>query len=234
MNEINKKDTLFVIGSGASLSKIDMTKLSDFDTIGMNRQYIAFTDWGFQPTYFLVIDPQLVATIHKDIEKLVGGGIKKFFIMNGGDITKRLKSQYGDKIVTLSETLADEKLRKGGELENRPMSFVGNAGACAVEIGLQLGYKRVVLLGIDAHYIKDKKLNYFNPDYVDVGTFVEGVNYGPPNADSGTKYWKMFSQQQKSIPNFDIISSSPNSAVNEFLEYVEFDDLIESYKNKPL
>lgn len=239
-DNMDKKDTVFIIGSGPSLNKLDVSKLADYDTISLNRQYIAYSDWGFIPTYYLIIDPQLIKTIYGDVERLIRDekDIKKFFIMkhgyNGMDSwIERMKSQNKDRVFGMTIG-ADEKLSIIRPFsDDRRMSFVGNAGACAVEVAMLLGYKRVVLLGIDAHYVDrnesikaNKDLSHFHPNYFDVNTFKEGRNQGPHNQDSGTKYWKMFSEQQKNIPNFEVISSSPSSPINEFLEYVEFEDLI--------
>lgn len=238
MEKLKKEDVLFVIGSGVSLNKVDVTKLKGYHTISLNRQYIAYDEWGFTPTYYMVIDPLLTITLRKDIEKLISdkNGIKKFYFMgdNQGWFNK-VKSQEGDRVVLLSPggKRGNEKLFKGGGIENRTMNFAGNAGACAVELALQLGYKRVILLGIDAHYIKredsiksKKDLSHFHPKYFDVGGFVEGKDVGINIPESGILYWEVFSRQQKSIPNFEILSSSPDSKINQFLEYVEFEELL--------
>lgn len=243
---MDRKDTLFIIGSGLSLNEIDITKLKDCNTMSMNRQYIAYPDWSFIPTYYLIIDPLLIPTIYKDIEGLVNEekDIKKFFIMKNDSVSEwmgKLKQEHGDRIVQL-DIGGDEKLvPPHGTLENRKMGFVGNAGACAVEVALYLGYKKIVLLGIDAHYVdreesikSGKDLSHFHPNYFDVKTFVQGVNQGPHrnDGDSGVKYWRLFSEQQKNIPNFEIVSSSPNSPINNFLEYVDFEEFFKTEENE--
>ena len=235
------KDTLFVIGSGSSLNKIDMSKLANQDTISMNRQYIAYDEWGFKPTYYVIIDRQLVLTIHKDVEKLIKEekDIKKFFIMSDNIVTttnwiEKMRSEEKGRVFKLHGKVTGPYRRHlhrtVTNLDNRGMSFDSNAGACAVEIGLCLGYKRVVLLGIDAKYVDrkesvkaNKDLSHFHPNYFDVKDFKEGVNQGPHNENSGVLLWKLFSEQQKKIGGFEIISSTPSSPINQYLTYVEFD-----------
>jgi len=243
-DKIANKDTVFIIGSGKSLNKIDMSKLAGQNTISMNRQYIAYDDWGFTPTYYLIIDSKLIKTIHKDIESIIKErDIKKLFIMKhlgnpykmSGWVDK-MRSENGEKIVRISDCGSGSLLKTtkdtSHELDGKRVSFCGNAGACAVDVARSLGYKRVVLLGVDAKYVSrsasvasNEDLSHFRPDYFDIKTFKEGVNQGKDTYHAGTHYWKLFSEQQKSIPDFEIISSSPDSPINEFLEYVEFDEL---------
>ena len=44
INEISMEDTIFLIGSGPSLNKIDMSLLKDVNTMSLNRQYIAYEE----------------------------------------------------------------------------------------------------------------------------------------------------------------------------------------------
>ena len=238
--KIIDKDTVFIIGSGNSLNKIDMSKLANCNTISMNRQYIAYSDWGFIPTYYLMIDAHLINTFHKDIEKLIKNEkeIKKFFIMRHGHNSMsgwidKMRAEENEKIVRLNVGGSEKFTKSSSDIDNKAMGFDGNAGACSVEIARLLGYKKVILLGVDAKYInkeesiKEKKdLNHFRPDYFDVN-FKEGETQGPYGVNAGTKYWKIFSELQKDMDDFEIISSSPGSPINEFLEYVEFDNLFE-------
>ena len=75
-------------------------------------------------------------------------------------------------------------------------------------------------------------MSHFHPNYFDVNTFKQGVNQGPDGVDAGVKFWKMFSEQQKIISDFDIISSTPDSPINEFLEYIEFEELLKKVKDE--
>jgi|TARA_R110000851_G_scaffold285798_1_gene439583 hypothetical protein len=236
------KDTVFIIGSGTSLNKVDISKLKDCNTISMNRQYIAYPEWGFTPTYYVIIDSKLIRTIHKDVEKLIKEeDIKKFFIMKHPDNSMtgwvdKMRLEESDRIVPVFASRRQEILSKSiRSLANKPINFCGNAGACSVEIARHLGYKKVILLGIDAKYadrndsIKaEKDLSHFHPNYFDVNTFKEGLNQGIHGENAGVRYWKKFSEQQVSIPDFEVISSSPDSPINEFLKYVEFEDLFVS------
>ena len=58
-------ETMFVIGSGPSLNAIDIKKLEGLHTISLNRQYIAYEDWGFWPKYYACIDIRLIHTIYE-------------------------------------------------------------------------------------------------------------------------------------------------------------------------
>lgn len=244
--KIANKDTVFIIGSGPSLNEIDISKLAGHNTISLNRQYIAYSDWGFIPAYYMIIDKRLISTIHKDIEKLIKEekGIKEFLIMNhpNSDYDKwlnKVKKEEGTRISRIKGgggtkfTNLTYSSRLGNFPEGKTFGFCGNAGACAVDVARFLGYKKVVLLGVDANYVSrsesvkaKKDLSHFHPKYFDVDTFKEGVNQGSDSHKSKTYYWEIIAKEHKKIKDFEIISSSPNSPINNFFKYIDFKDLV--------
>ena len=75
----NKK--IYVIGNGPSLNKVDVTKLKGENTISFNRAYIAYKDWGFDPTYYMCVDPIVLVNIKDDIQNLIdNSNIMRFFL----------------------------------------------------------------------------------------------------------------------------------------------------------
>lgn len=69
----------FVVGNGPSLNAIDMTRLKDELTLGANRGYLGFPDWGFAFTYWGVYDPLQIEAYHGEYEAQVPPDIVKFF-----------------------------------------------------------------------------------------------------------------------------------------------------------
>lgn len=63
---MKKKRTAWIIGTGPSLRNIDISKLKEQHTITFNRAYVAFEDWGFDPTYYLAIDSNDMRAMYKD------------------------------------------------------------------------------------------------------------------------------------------------------------------------
>ncbi len=54
--DMHKGERAFVVGNGPSLNKIDMTLLKDELTFGSNRIHLGFKKWGFDFTYWSIID----------------------------------------------------------------------------------------------------------------------------------------------------------------------------------
>jgi len=108
----DKRKTAFVIGTGPSLRNIDVSLLKDHTTITFNRAYIAFEEWGFDPTYYLAIDGNDIRSIYKDINNLIlNSDIKNFFfadITNNEQYTHKDSYQDGD-IVSSNQMFVDSK-----------------------------------------------------------------------------------------------------------------------------
>jgi len=97
---MSTKDTAFVIGTGPSLKDIDVSLLKDHTTITFNRAYVAFEDWGFDPTYYLAIDGNDMRSMYKDINNLiVNSKIQQFFFakINDNEIHPEDSFQDGDR-----------------------------------------------------------------------------------------------------------------------------------------
>ena len=92
-----KNKTAFIIGTGPSLKDVDVSLLKDYTTITFNRAYIAFEEWGFEPTYYLAIDGNDIRSIYKDINNLIlNSNIERFFLYKVNDI-KQKEPNLNDK-----------------------------------------------------------------------------------------------------------------------------------------
>lgn len=104
--------TAFVIGTGPSLRDIDVSLLKNYATITFNRAYIAFEEWGFDPTYYLAIDSNDIRSIYKDINNLIlNSNIEKFFFidtLNNEYYTHKDSYQDGD-IVSSDEMIVNSE-----------------------------------------------------------------------------------------------------------------------------
>ena len=153
----NKK-TAYVIGTGPSLRKIDMSKLKDKPTMTFNRAYVAFEDWGFHPNYYLCIDEQDILSIGKDVSKMIDEGkIDHFFLPHEFNIGR------GKKNVTQLVNVPDPWMMLGSISdyvyikENNLMvtHLMPNAGWMGMKMFYLMGYSEVALLGCDARYRTD-------------------------------------------------------------------------------
>ncbi len=117
-----KKDSIFIIGSGPSLNTCNMGSLKKYNTFSMNRQYISYEKWGFFPTYYGCIDRLLVKTIANDIGRMVDNNMKsrpfpiKNFFLPSDHAKQNWEASQVDAGVILMATYAalipDKELEK--------------------------------------------------------------------------------------------------------------------------
>lgn len=305
-NNISLDETMFIIGSGPCLNKIDIKLLKGLNTISLNRQYIAYDDWGFWPKYYVCIDWRLIGKIFlSDILPMMRSSeckIEKFFILanvlkenivpspsyiwawNGDpvDDPKLIKIPVHSAATWSEETIqryescfvdpatAKERFSLSPAMQLDPLFprdwsarwdagkrglnfyFRGSAGAFSTSLTHALGYKRAVLLGMDASYVErenslkaGKDLNHFHPNYFDVDEYAYNEDYGP--AQGYYEPWRIISghaerdiQKDNASWNlhgnlcadktFEVISCSPGSTINDLFEYVDLEELLKSYE----
>jgi len=153
MNIIEKKSNILIIlGNGPSLKNINFNLLKEYDTFGLNAAYRAYYNINFWPTYFGCFD-KLVCSSHTDsFNKLLENSlIKKFFFINQQDFNSN------NKLVKLNF-----KRKPFNKIKHIASSFenfidIGSSGANAAQVGIMLGYKKIILLGCDCNYIEKLK-----------------------------------------------------------------------------
>lgn len=260
---MEKEKKAFILGTGPSLNKIDITKLKEEVTITFNRAYLAFDDWGFDPTYYLIIDGNDIRSLYKDINNLIlERSIQKFFLLQVEDnyLHKPMHFQdeefknndemyvKSDKIILIKNThnSTNPILHDIETSENIwKTTVLPNAGFMGLKTMYNLGYKKLYLCGMDARYQDDtsyrnvlvdggaykastnEDINHFRPDY-----FGKDVFFGKPNQDQIISIWRnfMLNVKPKLYPDLKIYSCSENSNLNEFIEFVEFNSIVNEYK----
>lgn len=226
---------IYLIGNGPSLKNVDMSLLKDVETICFNRSYISYDEWGFDPTYYMAIDPGLVCSTIDDINDLINNNknIKKFFFSSKKDIRPQIKCD------TTNDIVKDPRVKlydmKGVSFyKDKKVSYMGTVGLCSIQILHEMGYNRIYLLGCDMKYtpkIKNVKKsgnfltsttdnddpNHYRSDY-----FKSGIQYGSPNNSALLNRWKTSSLIFKKL-KIDVISLTPDSELNKFLPFEEND-----------
>ena len=212
------EDTLFLIGSGPSLKKVDMSLLKGLNTLGMNRQYISYKEWGFYPKHYVCIDRRLVGSITSRDPKYMdySDTIYPHMIENPECTTETYCFRGSEESIEgyfkdancgpyhswsqgpLDLSFVDSSgCRSVGE----KIPFSGNCGAYSTLVSFLYGYKRVVLLGINGGYAGRERstaagedLDHYHPQYFDVTKFKQGENQGPDDHTSGLFYWYLLSR----------------------------------------
>lgn len=250
---------LIILGNGKSLEEIDLSTLSTQDCFGMNGAYIKFQEIQWFPKYYggFVKGPNKWNDLIPFVEQYSSKFEKLFFIKK---FAKDLLPKR-DNIVLINQQLPDElnidgtKFALPEQFDNSetdlprykvswvpPKSFDnfystgGVAGVTACLIGLLLGYKRLILLGMDANWTINTQntvdtqntywfKNYFNNIDYNLAEFCPECT-----AESIQKMhldsWKNLSEMiQVNNLDIEIINATKNSKIDCF-PIIPLEDLL--------
>jgi len=138
--------TLLVVCNGPSLAEVDFSWFRNVDAIGMNGAYRKYPQIGWYPKFFCCFDYKVTdnhAAAWKSMIEDPHIPIERFFL------TKRISGS--SKLTVLS-------LNGGtGSFSDRFETFGcgGNTGVNACQVGVCLGYKRILIVGADCNYKDD-------------------------------------------------------------------------------
>ena len=224
--------TIVIIGNGHSLKDVDLRGICGVDTFGMNLAYRYWekTDWW--PTYYGCFDKLYLSGYEKDIVDMIRNdkvGIKKYFILKRFNKSKKIC-----------------KLALHGDLYNFSMELesFGNGGNAAVnccQVSVCLGYKKIILLGVDCNYVdlpeeeisleRDTKLimkstpvenpNYFFKDYHRAGESHNKANLDKYHFPS----WEVFSEFSKTN-GVEVVNCTSGSKLNIFRKAILDEELV--------
>jgi hypothetical protein len=243
MNSPSK--TIYIIGNGPSLNKIDIQKLRDKDTISFNRAYIAYQDWGFFPTYFMTADLVVLENIKENVKDLIKTSpITRFFLplWSADYFGTSEKIQY---LNFIKRPFFDRWM--WGKSFNR-MKIIANVGATSVPVLQVLGYRNFIILGTDCNYVekniknveieyhpedkkrkivykssKDTDPNHFRPDY-----FGAGTEYSKPQQNNHYRGWQFIASKMHK-KGVNIILCSPGSSLSGLFQPADFEEIVKKY-----
>lgn len=234
---------IFVIGNGPSLNKVDVTALKDQETISFNRAYIAYDDWGFYPTHYMVCDPIVLENIKEDIKKMIQVGHISNFILPASSALYFGKSPR----ITYVHYQKIPLIRRFWAPSFNLATIISNVGATSIPLLRLLGYRQVVILGTDCNYVeqdikgveieknedsKDRKivyksstdddLNHFRPDY-----FGKGTEYSKPQTGNHFRGWQFIGGSYEKA-GMDVRLCSPGSRLAGLFPEIDFKDALSS------
>ncbi len=135
----------FLIGCGPSLARVDVPKLAGCDTITFNRSYIAWNQWGFDPTYYACFDEVVVADNLAEIRKRVQNSSVRYFFLN----KKGMETVMATSASVIPVTVGEDAIFS---TDWNALGDFGNVGASSLQILAALGYRRIAMVGVDARY----------------------------------------------------------------------------------
>jgi hypothetical protein len=170
LKDVHKGERAFIIGNGPSLKQTDLRKLKGEFTFGLNRIYLMFPELGFSTTYFVSVNDLVIEQCKDDISalpmpKFLSWRSRRFF-QKGPLPATFLYTTYDNPAFT-----RDVRRRVW---ESATVTYV------ALQLAFHMGFKRVILVGVDHSSNVPGKANttivsqgddpnHFNPAYFGKG-----------------------------------------------------------------
>jgi hypothetical protein len=218
-----------VIGNGPSLKGMDLKVLRNEYTIGLNRIYLLFKEWGFSTSFLVSVNKLVLEQFHSELQnvealKLLGWSASRFMRPNE---SIAFVAQKPFRLQT--SNIADGYLGTFGSVTN-----------VALELALFLGFSQVMLIGVD-HRFSEKGLggkaivskgsdnDHFSPEY-----FGKGVVWQLPDyevIEYGFKRMKRIFD----LRGVEVLDATVNGNLNVFPKVDFYSTLkADGYKRKSL
>lgn len=212
------------MGNGPSLKDVDFDMLEGFDTFGLNSAYRAYPRLNWWPTYHGCFDYR-VTDNHKDkfIDLINSGKIKKHFYIR--NLSDKENFQHVNLLPFGSTNRMNNKIEDFKNFHDN-----GNSGANASSVGVCLGYKKIILVGVDCNYVEfvdgskkdgpgglvmektpNKNPNYWFDDYQQKGdeyNVPAGLSFHMPT-------WNLFAYRAAHA-NIEVVNCSPITTLRGF------------------
>ncbi len=165
----HKGQRCVIVGNGPSLNKMDLSFLKNEFVIGLNRIYLGFDRFEFEPDYLVCVNKFVIEQSAEDLMHLK---IPKFISMEGVPYI-----EASDDLMVINPMHYKDMFSKD-PLEG--LCIGSTVTYCAMQLAYYLGFETVVLIGVD-HYFETKgeahKLvqstgddpNHFDPNYFGKG-----------------------------------------------------------------
>lgn len=179
LKDSHKGERCFIIGNGPSLKQMDLSRLKNENTIGMNRFYLMFPELGFKTTFFVSINDLVVEQCAADLQSLE---IPTFISWRGRQWVKPR-----DNLFYLFTTYTGPKFARdirGRLWEGATVTYV------SMQIAFHLGFSQVILIGVDHNFATKGKPNTTvvsqgdDPNHFVGNYFGKGFRWQLPDLDT--------------------------------------------------
>lgn len=186
LKDIHRGERAFIIGNGPSLKNTDLGKLKNEYTFGMNRIYLGFPEMGFETTYFLTVNSLVIEQCAEDIRNLK---MPRFVCWR----SRRDIGQAPD-LNFLHTTYTGPKFAldaRGRLWESATVTYV------ALQLAYHMGFKDVILIGVDHNYAAQGKPNTTivsqgdDKDHFHTGYFGKGFRWQLPDLETSERGYHM-------------------------------------------
>lgn len=154
-----------LVGSGPGLDLDELRALAGFPAIAFNRSFIAWSDWGFTPSYYACTHAATAALVVAETERLLSfRAVERFFLHTTFRADARARAD--GRVVFV------EPSGEAFGIDGERIGDFGNVGATSLQLLIHCGHSRIVLMGTDARYkprAGGPAINHFRPDYIPAG-----------------------------------------------------------------
>ncbi|RRB04225.1 6-hydroxymethylpterin diphosphokinase MptE-like protein [Larkinella rosea] len=193
--DIHKGKRCFIIGNGPSLNKLDLKKLKNEYTFGVNAIYLNYEKMQFHPTYYVLEDNLVAEDRGAEIKKYTGPQYKFF----GANLNYAVAPDHKTINMNVIRTYSDVD-SFDPQFSEKIVRFLGVGGSVTylcLQLAYYMGFEKVYMIGFDHSYkIPEEAIisnkheagfdilsttadpNHFSPDY-----FGKGYRWHDPNVE---------------------------------------------------
>jgi hypothetical protein len=189
-SQVVDEDKLLIIANGPSINKTDLKKYHDYKIVTMNRAYVKWGDLGLNDIFFHVCINQLVVTeFAEELSDLPCATFLSYSAARNSNI----KPKKNIIFLMMGFFIGD---RVSNSI-SAPFSSSGTVTFVALNLALLLGFKEIVLVGVDHNFQSagppnktttqvGADHNHFFDDY-----FPKGMKWELPDLDRSEKGYRL-------------------------------------------
>ena len=169
--------SIFIVGNGPSLNRVDFDVLKDYYCFGVNKIYLMFDRVDWRPDFYTSLDWRVTPDCYEEINRLTG--MTFFFayrfhgmLREGQDVFWYESFSPGRFLSEKFEPDATQGVRGGG-----------STLMPALQLAFFLGFRKMFLIGVDASFVIPDSVLQYGGDRFGTGTQInlESTRDDDPN-----------------------------------------------------
>ena len=216
------RDRVFIIGGGPSVEQSSLKKLTNEETIAVNKS--AF----FVPnaTHFITMDYTVLSKV--GVPRVKNLSCAKHFVINmsidyiqsrGGVPTDVRSNRRYDQLFDVFDTIHICHREDGLGVNFNDFRCGNNSGYCALQLAFLLGFRNIYLLGFDMNTRGTR--THFHSGYREQASIFAKRVAGYINA-----FNNCFQEARVKYPDVKVYSCSESSGLNNIIPYVNFNKVV--------
>lgn len=236
-------ESIFLVGNGPSLNKLDMDKLCNYYSFAANKIYLLYDKVKWRPDFYTVLDWRVTPDHYENVNSLEDG--IKFFPNRFHGLLREGEDVHWYESLSPGKSILD---RFEPDM-NRGIFGGGTVITAAIQIAYYLGFRKMFLIGTDVSYTIPKSVTQSggdrfgtgtqinllskrddDPNHFDKSYFGKGARWHDPNVDG---MLRGFRDSRRALDYFgaEIYNSTPGGNLN-CIERMAFDDALKYAKKK--